>query len=106
MIEQLASDLGLSNVDVARTMDVSVRTIERWRSGLAYPQTEARQRLATLVVLRSRLLETFATIEAGREWLWTGNRYLGGLSPVDALRTGHIDRVDAALEALDSGIFI
>jgi hypothetical protein len=32
--------------------------------------------------------------------------YFGGLCPLDALLRGHIDGVDAALEALDSGVFL
>ena len=30
----------------------------------------------------------------------------GALKPVDALHVGRIDAVDAALEALDSGVFL
>ncbi|MHB1005347.1 MAG: MbcA/ParS/Xre antitoxin family protein [Chloroflexota bacterium] len=56
--------------------------------------------------LRHRLLGTFTTAEAARAWLNAANRYLGGLTPADALRVGRLDRVEAALEALDSGVFI
>ena len=34
------------------------------------------------------------------------NRYLGGLTPSDAIQVGRFDRVEAALEALDSGVFV
>ena len=34
------------------------------------------------------------------------NRYLGGMTPADAVRAGRIDRVEAALEAFDSGVFL
>jgi hypothetical protein len=34
------------------------------------------------------------------------NRYLGYLRPVDAIRSGRIDRVTAALDAFDAGTFI
>ncbi len=35
-----------------------------------------------------------------------GNRYLGGLTPAEAVRVGRTDRAEAALEALDSGVFV
>jgi len=106
VVEQLETDLYLTRDDLARVLNANVRTVERWRTGQAYPQLEARHRLAALVGLRNHLHETFATPEALREWLQTSNRYLGWLSPIDALRAGRIDRVQAALEALDSGIFL
>ena len=106
MIEQLESDLGVGAADLAHAMGASLRTIERWRNGVAYPQTEARQRLATLFLLRNHLLDTFAGRDAVHQWLRAENRYLGGLAPIDALRAGRADRVEAALEALDSGVFV
>jgi uncharacterized protein (DUF2384 family) len=105
-IERLGVDLGLSNEDVARAVNSSVRTIERWRSGQAYPQTAMRRRLGELVEFHRHLLETFATPDAARAWLHQVNRNLAGLTPTEVLRAGRLDRVEAALEALDSGIFV
>ncbi len=104
--EQLESDLGLTNGDLARVMDSSTRTIERWRMGQAYPQNVMRRRLAALVALHHHLLETFATAAASRTWLRQSSHYLGGLTPLEVLQAGRLDRVEAALESLDSGIFV
>lgn len=106
VVEQLETDLYLTSDDLARVLNANVRTVERWRAGQTYPQLEARHRLAALVGLRNHLQEIFATPEAVREWLQTPSRYLGWLSPLDALRAGRVDWVRAALEALDSGIFL
>ena len=105
-VAQLESELSLSESDLARALDANPRTIARWRAGRSYPQHEVRRRLAALLSLQHRLLETFTTAEATRAWLNAANRYLGGLTPADALRVGRLDRVEAALEALDSGVFI
>ena len=48
----------------------------------------------------------FTTPEAARAWLHGSSRYLGGLTPAEAIRVGRFDRVEAALEALDSGVFV
>jgi hypothetical protein len=59
-----------------------------------------------LNALHHRLCDTFGGSEARRAWLRASNRHLGGLAPADAMRAGRVDRVDAALEALDSGVYV
>ena len=105
-IEAAEGGLGLDRGELAAALGASVRTVERWRSGRTYPQREARERLAELVALEHRLGETFAEPGAPRTWLRSSNPYLGGLTPLEALRAGRPDRVEAALEALDSGVFV
>lgn len=61
---------------------------EKWLSdalGETHPQRTARERLA-------ELLEP--------------SRYLGGIRPAEAIRAGRADRVEAALDVLDSGVFV
>lgn len=105
-IEQLQAELGLSRNELAQTLAANPRTVERWHAGETYPQHEMRRKLAELVGLQHRLRDTFSSPEAGRSWLRSPNRYLGGLAPLDALRAGRLDRVEAALDALDSGVFV
>ncbi len=105
-IQQLVDELGLSPADIARALNIDTRTLARWRSGATYPQHDGRARLVELLALNHRLRASFQTMEAARGWLGDPSRYLGGLSPRDALRAGRIDRVTAALEALDSGVFL
>jgi transcriptional regulator with XRE-family HTH domain len=105
-LETLQGGLGLSRGELAGALGASARTVERWRTGQTYPQHEARERLADLLALEGRLGETFGDPEAARGWLRLGSPYLGGLTPLEALRAGRADRVEAALEALDSGVFV
>ena len=106
LLEEIEDGLGLSSSELAQALDVTPRSIDRWRIGETHPQHEARHRLGQLESLVTRLGETFAEPEAARAWLRDANRYLGGLTPAEALRVGRVDRVDAALEALDSGVFL
>ena len=106
VLEQVQSDLGLSDAELATALDATPRTIERWRTGMSYPQIEQRRRLGKLLELTRQLRETFTTPEAIRTWLRAPNRYLGGLTPADAVRVGRIDRAEAALEALATGVFL
>lgn len=106
LVEDLTDALGLSRADLAHAVGAHARSVERWHTGTAFPQREARERLDALEQLVVRLRQTFTTDDAAHAWLHESSRYLGGLSPVDALRAGRIDRVEAALEALDSGVFL
>lgn len=106
LVEQLEALLRLSEAELAQALDANPRTLERWKAGTHYPQHEARERLSALEALAQHLSETFVTPGAVGRWLHEPSRYLGGLTPADALRVGRIDRVEAALEALDSGVFV
>lgn len=106
LLEQLERELGLSRAELAAALDVNPRTLERWSTGEAYPQHEARRNLEALLDLQRHVSDTFSTSDAARTWLRAENAYLGRLTPADALRVGRPDRVEAALEALDSGVFI
>jgi uncharacterized protein (DUF2384 family) len=105
-VEELEAGIGVDGGELAVVLGVSARTVERWRTGQTYPQHEARERLADLIALERHLGETFGDTEAARSWLRAGNPYLGGLTPFEVLRAGRPDRVRAALEALDSGVFV
>jgi putative toxin-antitoxin system antitoxin component (TIGR02293 family) len=105
-VERLERDLSLTRGELAGALDATPRTLERWRAGATHPQRDARRRLVALLNLDEHLRDTFTDREAAREWLHAPNPYLGGLTPNDALRAGRADRVEAALEALDSGVFV
>jgi putative toxin-antitoxin system antitoxin component (TIGR02293 family) len=105
-LDQLEHDLGVTSPDLAAAVGASPRTLERWRADETYPQRAARERLAQLLQLDRRLRDTFSDTVAVREWLHAPNHSLGGFSPVAALRLGRVDRVEAALDALDAGIFV
>ena len=105
-VERLEVGIGLGRGELAGILGASARTVERWRTGQTYPQHEMRERLAGLIDLERHLGETFGDTEAVRSWLRTHNPYLGDLTPLEVLRAGRPDRVRAALEALDSGVFI
>lgn len=106
LMERVKADLGLEDDDLVRALGVDTRTIGRWRGGM-HPQSGARKRLHELEELADRVLEVFGSNrEAAKAWLRDDARYLGGLSPLDALRAGRLDRVAATLEALESGLFM
>src|SRR5215211_4764077 len=102
-LDQLQHDLGLSSGELAQAIAVDRRTLERWASGDTFPRHAARDRLLALVALHSRLAALFETDGDLRTWLHRPLPFLGSMAPIDAVKVGRIERVDAALEAIDEG---
>jgi hypothetical protein len=105
-LETLESGLGLGEEDLAQALTTNRRTLHRWKTGAVYPQHSARRRLVGLLRLDRRLRQVFTTDRASHEWLTSPSLYLGGMTPAEAIRVGRGDRVEAALEALASGVFV
>ncbi len=106
-ILSVTQELGIDNRTVAGAVGADESAVKRWIAGASFPQHEKRERFQALLAVRDHhLLDTFDTTEAIHAWMHTDNRYLGGLSPASVLLAGRIDRVEAALTVLDSGMFI
>lgn len=105
-VEQLENDLELSPDDLAQALSVSRRTLERWRSGEAYPQRESREKLAELMAFDEHARDAFTSLEAVHTWMHTEARYLGWITPAEAVRLGKVNRANSALGVLEHGIFI
>ena len=105
-LEHIMESLSLTPSDLARTLGASDRTVARWLSNETYPQHESRGALERLAHLQRRLDEAFTSQPAAREWLRAESGYFGGLAPIDALLRGRIDVIEAALDALDAGVFV
>jgi DNA-binding transcriptional regulator YiaG len=50
-LEALEEGMGLSEDELAQALGTRRRTVQRWRTGMAYPQQAARQRLVELLNL-------------------------------------------------------
>ena len=105
-LDALEEGIGLSEDEVAQALGTSRRTLQRWRVGTAYPQQAMRQRLGALIDLMQQVQGTFEGAEAPRRWFHNPSRYMGGVTPAEAIRVGRLDRVEADLEALRSGAFL
>jgi uncharacterized protein (DUF2384 family) len=100
---QLEDDLGLDERGLAMALGVDKRTLTRWISGDNYPQTAARKRLQELVELHHTLMLMWSSMDSARAWLHRPSPYLGQTEPIELVRAGRYDRVEAALEAINSG---
>lgn len=103
LIDSLARTFGLTHAQLARVLAVDPREVRRWYAGTTFPQGRSRTRLDALNTLAQRLHETFASDEAIQRWLRSDSRYLGCVKPLELLQVQRLDRINAALEAIDSG---
>ena len=106
VITDLERTLDIADDVIAGAVGVDPRSVGRWRVGETFPQKGPRARLDQLSNLKVRLYETFSSAEAVQAWMHTNSRYLGHLKPAEAARAGRLDRVIAALDAFDAGLFI
>ena len=105
-IAEIKRDLAIKSSDLAQALGVDTRTLDRWEKGRVYPQQAGRARLAALLDLAQNVSEFFATPEDAQGWLRDQNRYLGGLTSLEAIRAGRTDRARAALGVMQWGIGI
>jgi hypothetical protein len=105
-VAALQVDLGLTMRDLQTILDTAPQHIERWAKDAAYPQTKSRQRLAELMAFHGHLAEMFADWEGARNWLSSPSRYLAGLTPLEVMRAGRVDRAREALLALSAGVYL
>ncbi len=86
VVEELMRASGLTLKELARALDLSVRSLQRRRSGerLARHESDRLYRLARILAIATEYLGDH---ERAIHWLKRPNRALGGLAPVDNLDT-------------------
>ena len=93
----------VDTADVARVLDSSQRSVQRWSSGTATPRKDTEERALEL----QSVLELAATVlpeEGARLWLRTPIRDLEWRKPLDVIKDGGFREVIDALLALSEGV--
>ena len=95
--------LDVSQESLARILNVSSKTVQRWLKGTRprhKPELERLQRVSSL------LLETLNSEHAIRGYLNHPNPSLGGEMPITLLTRGEFDRVEGDLQAIREGVYV
>ena len=94
---ELRHDLALSRERMARLVDVTAKTIERWEDKQALPtSTRVRSQMAQLQEVRDLGLTVY-TPEGFREFLVTPLSVFRGKTALQMIEQGEVDKVIAAL---------
>lgn len=89
---------------VARIVDRSPKTVQRWLRHETTPRWDAREIVLTLNVVLERLAEVIDPA-AAEEWLFTPVPGLGHQRPVDLIRAGRAREVLNLIDALGEGAY-
>ena len=101
---KLRSDLDLSRERMARLVDVSAKTIERWEERQTLPQSaRVRIHLAQIQQMRDLGLSVY-TLDGFRLFLRTPLPAFGDCTALQLIERGEIERVISALAADYEGI--
>ena len=96
--------LGLTYKQVAAMLRADESTLQRWRTGTRDPSPVFVGRMESLDELLREIRATFRRPNAAKRWLDTRVPAFGDQRPLDLLLSGRIERVTAALQALNSGM--
>ncbi len=90
-LRELRGALGLSQESLARVLDVSARTVERWEAGTGTDNPQILRRLDALDEVVSLGREVYGD-ELDR-FMSTPRRSLGQRTPIETLMRGEVDLV-------------
>jgi len=89
--------------DVARVLNTTLRSVQRWSSRAASPRKESEERLLELAAVLDLATEVLPE-EGARLWLRAPIADLGWRKPLDVISGGNFREVIDALEALSEGV--
>ncbi len=104
VVDEAHKSLGLTYKQVASILRADESTLQRWRTGTSEPSPVFLSRMESLDELLREIRATFRRTNAARRWLDTRVSAFGDQRPIDLLLSGRIERVTAALQALNSGM--
>ena len=97
------ADAGLSQVEIAKAVGASLRTVQGWAAGTSTPKGIKAQRLLDLKYLVEELSDRY-TEEGIQIWLHARNRNLDGRRPIELLAEGQTDAVVAEVDRITGGM--
>lgn len=102
---QVATQARLDQVDLARLLGASPRTVARWLQAETAPRRDTRERILELVAVLSALSTTVHG-KTAYDWLYSPIPALDHRKPADLLAEGRYREVLGAIDALAEGVFV
>jgi putative toxin-antitoxin system antitoxin component (TIGR02293 family) len=93
----------VDTADVARVLNITLRSVQRWSSRAASPRKGSEERLLELAVVLDRAAEVLPEEDA-RLWIRSPIADLGWRKPLDVISEGNFRDVIDALEAFSEGV--
>jgi putative toxin-antitoxin system antitoxin component (TIGR02293 family) len=103
VVQQVLTGGLVDTADVARVLDTSQRSVQRWTTREAAPRKDAEERLLELQAVLNLAAQALPE-ESARLWLRAPIAGLGWRKPLDVIREGGFRQVIDALLALSEGV--
>jgi transcriptional regulator with XRE-family HTH domain len=104
-LESLRSKGAIKNIEVANLLGTRPETVSRWNQGRAYPHANTERALLELEFIVDQLSDFYGPTEA-RQWIFSPQKLLAGVSPAELIRQGRIDEVRRLVDQLRDAIYV
>jgi hypothetical protein len=102
-LESIRTKGALRHTDVANVLGTRPETVSRWNQGRAYPHANTERTLLELEFIVDQLSDLYEPNEA-RQWIFSPQKHLRGLSPAELIREGRIDEVRRPVDQLRDAV--
>jgi uncharacterized protein (DUF2384 family) len=100
----LRNVVGFSDKELARALQVTDRSVKRWRTGASI-STESEERLFDLTRIVASLAELGLPPANVRAWFFYRNPFINEERPIDAFAAGGYISVQPAIAAINNSVY-
>jgi len=104
-LESMKQKASLKHADVAQILGARPETVSRWNQGHAYPHRSTEKALLELEYIVDQLSDFYEPNEA-RQWLFSRQKLLDGLSPALLIQEGRIDEVMTLVNQIRDAVYM
>lgn len=104
-LESIRTKGAMRHVEVANMLGTRPETVSRWNQGRAYPHARTEKTLLVLEFIVDQLSDFYEPNEA-RQWIFSPQKQLDGVSPAELVRDGRIDEVRRLVNQLRDGVYV
>jgi uncharacterized protein (DUF2384 family) len=104
-LESLRAKGAMRNIEVANLLGKRPETVSRWNQGRAYPHSNTEKILLELEFIVDQLSDFYGPNEA-RQWIFSPQKLLKGVSPAELIREGRIEEVRRLVNQLRDAVYV
>jgi transcriptional regulator with XRE-family HTH domain len=104
-LDSLRTKGAMRHIEVANLLGTRPETVSRWNQGKAYPHASTEKTLLELEYIVDQLSDFYDPSEA-RQWIFSPQKLLEGISPAELIRNGRIDEVLRLVNQLRESVHI
>jgi hypothetical protein len=104
-LESLRAKGAMRNIEVANLLGTRPETVSRWNQGRAYPHSNTEKILLELEFIVDQLSDFYEPNEA-RQWIFSPQKLLKGVSPAELIREGRIEEVRRLVNQLRDAVYL